>query len=75
MTMPVESSQIPVFTIPIQPARLACPRLMYIVLTVSRLVSTIRAIRIIKGNVAAPHTTGSILHHTPDRISRTESLE
>jgi alkylated DNA nucleotide flippase Atl1 len=39
---------------------------MYIVLTVSRLVSTIRAIRIMRGNVAAPQTTGSILHHTPD---------
>jgi len=45
------------------------------VLTVSRLVSTIRAIRIMRGKVAAPQTTGSILHHTPDLISRTGSLE
>jgi hypothetical protein len=45
------------------------------VLTVSRLVSTIRAIRIIRGNAAAPQTTGSILYHTPDPISRTGSLE
>jgi hypothetical protein len=45
------------------------------VLTVSRLVSTIRAIRIIRGNAAAPQTTGSILHHTPDRINHTGYLE
>ena len=65
--MPVESSQIPVFVMPIQTARFACPRLMEIVLTVSRLVSIIRAMRIMRGNVATPGITGPILHYTPDQ--------
>ena len=49
-TIPVERTHIATFTVPIPAARYMYPRLMWTVLIVSRLVSTIRAMRIIWGN-------------------------
>jgi hypothetical protein len=44
---------MPVFAIPMQAARSACPLAIYIVLIVSRLVSTILAMRMSRGIAAA----------------------